>query len=510
MTSPDLVIGIDSSTSATKAIAWDREGRSVAEGRAAIALFNPQPGYFEQDPRAWWTSTAEALKIVTQAVDPSRVAAVGISNQRETFGLFREDGTPLRPGTVWLDDRARGQERRFGASFGDERVHRISGKPRDVIPCLYRMIWMRENEPEIFARTERISEVHGYLAFNLTGDWVTSTASADPMGILDMQAFDWSDEILNAAGIPRETMLRLVRPGDLLGEVAPGPAAETGLKPGTPVIAGGGDGQCAGTGAGVLVPGRAYVNLGTAVVSGSYGRDYVHDRAFRTEIAIADKGYIFETCLRAGTFLIDWLAREMLQVDPARQRDLLRTLEAEAAESPVGSGGIVVLPYWQGCMTPHWDSAARGVMAGLSGSTKRGDLYRALLEGIALEQAATTNRAAAATGRTVDHYVAIGGGASSDLWAQILADASGRPVKRSTTVEASSLGAAMAAAKGAGWFAGLDEASQAMAAVPVRSFEPDPARSARYAELLAIQRDLWPTLASWNARLAAFVEGDHA
>jgi len=275
-------------------------------------------------------------------------------------------------------------------------------------------------------------------------------------------------------------------------------------------VAGGGDGQCAGTGANVMTPGRAYVNLGTAVVSGSYGRDYAHDLAFRTEVAIADRGYIYETCLRAGTFLVDWLAREMFQIDRRKEREVFKTLEAEAAASPIGAGGVVVLPYWQGSMTPHWDSFARGVVAGLSGSTRRGDLYRALLEGVALEQAATTNRAAVATGRTIDHYVAIGGGASSDLWTQILADASARPVKRSSTVEASSLGAAMAAAKGAGWFPTITEASAAMSAEPVRIFEPDPVSSARYAELLAIQADLWPTLSAWNARLTAFTEGSHA
>src|SRR5689334_14090914 len=137
----DLVIGIDSSTSATKAIAWDRSGRSVAEGRASIAMSNPRPGYFEQDPRDWWGSTVAALRAVASQVDPARIAALAISNQRETFGLFTEAGEPLGPGTIWLDDRARPQERRFGESFGDRRIHEISGKPRDIIPCLYRMIW---------------------------------------------------------------------------------------------------------------------------------------------------------------------------------------------------------------------------------------------------------------------------------------------------------------------------------------------------------------------------------
>jgi xylulokinase len=326
------------------------------------------------------------------------------------------------------------------------------------------------------------------------------------MGALDMRSREWSVEILAAAGVDPALMLRLVAPGGQTGEVTAAAAEQTGLEPGTPVIAGGGDGQCAGTGAGVSAdrPGRAYVNLGTAVVSGSYGIDYAHDRAFRTEIAIADRGYIFETCLRSGTFLVDWLTRELLRAEPSGQRALISALEAEAAASPIGAHGVVIVPYWQGCMTPYWDSAARGIIAGLSGSTKRGDIYRALLEAVALEQATCTNDVEKATGLAIEHYVAIGGGASSDFWVQILADATGRTVQRSATVEASSLGAAIAAAKGAGWYRTIMEGADAMAGQPVRSFEPDARRAARYRELRAIHADLWPKVSGWNERLAAF------
>ena len=504
----DLVIGIDSSTSATKAIAWDQRGHMVAEGRAPVAMSNPQPGWFEQDPGEWWRSTVSALQQVTQQIDAARIAAIGISNQRETFGVFTEDGTPLRPGTVWLDERARGQQKSFGKAFGAERLHAISGKPLDITPCLYRMIWLREVEPEVLARGQRLAEVHGYLTFRLTGEWATSMASADPMGVLDMERRGWSKEILEAAGIDPAMMLRLVTPGAESGAVTAAVAAETGLKAGTPVIAGGGDGQCAGTGAGVSAdhPGRAYVNLGTALVSGSYGKSYAHHPAFRTEIAVADQGYIFETCLRTGTFLVDWLTRELLRAEAGRQKDLIAALEAEAAASPIGAHGIVVVPYWQGCMTPYWDSAARGIIAGLSGSTRRGDIYRAFLESIALEQATCAIDVEKATGTAIDHFVAIGGGAASDLWVQILADATGRAVQRSDTVEASSLGAAIAAAKGAGWTKTIAEATEVMAGRPTRSFEPDPKRKARYQELRAIHADLWPKVAEWNARLVDFAE----
>jgi sugar (pentulose or hexulose) kinase len=502
----DLVIGIDSSTSATKAIAWDRGGHAVAEGRMAIGLANPQPGYFEQNADEWWDSTAAALRGVLREVDPARIAAVAVSNQRETFGPFTEDGAAMRPAMTWLDERARPQVGRFGKSFGAERVHAISGKPLDVLPCLYRIIWMAEHEPDIFARTARFAEVHGYLTYRLTGRWRTSTASADPTGLLDMTSRTWSAEILGAIGIAAEKLPLLTRPGARMGEVTRTAAAFTGLAAGTPVIAGGGDGQCAGTGAGITSPGSAYINLGTAVVAGSYGLGYAHHRAFRTENAVCDDGYIYEMCIRTGTFLIDWMAREMLGTDPSERRDTLSKLEAEAAKCPIGAGGVIVLPYWLGCMTPYWDPYARGVIAGLSGSTRRSAIYRALLEGIALEVAGQINEIIVATGVEIGRLVAIGGGSDSDLWLRILADATGRPVVRSMTREASSLGAAIAAAKGAGWYGTIAEAAAAMVGPAARTFEPDAGNAARYGELRAIHSELWPRLADWNARLASFAE----
>ncbi len=501
----DLVIGIDCSTSATKAIAWDRDGEVAGAGRVEISLSNPKPGHFEQDPAAWWGSLTQALELLFAAVDPARVAGLAISNQRETFGFFDPDGTALAPATLWLDERARRQVERFGAEFGGARLHAISGKPLDIIPCLFRIIWFREHQPELVARAARIAEVHAFLVFHLTGRWATSIASADPTGLIDMRAMTWSDEILAAAGIPRAALPDLVRPGGLIGSVTAQAAAATGLLPGTPVIAGGGDGQCAGTGAGVLTPGRAYVNLGTAMVSGLYGRRYLHDVSFRTETAIAEEGYIYETCLRSGTFLVDWVMRELL-AGRAAGADDFRALEAEAATSPVGAGGVVFLPYLQGVMDPHWDNAARAVLAGLSGSSRRRDIYRAALEGLALHQAETSRLASAAAGEEIDHFVAIGGGAASDLWLQILADATDRPVKRAATVEASSLGAAMAAAAGIGWYPTIAAASAAMSGALSRTFSPDPGRASRYRELRAIHADLWPALAAWNRRLFDFVE----
>jgi sugar (pentulose or hexulose) kinase len=502
----DLVIGLDASTSAAKAIAWDVRGVAVAEGRAAIPMANPASGRFEQDPEDWWSSAGAAMRELTARIDARRVAGIAISNQRETFGAFLRDGVSLRPGMVWLDDRGRPQMKRFGETFGAQRLHEISGRPLDPEPCLHRILWMKENEPDLFARAEVFAEVHAYLIFRLTGRWTTSTASADPMGLLDMRSFDWSDEILAAAGLPRAKLPELARPGGFLGETTPAAALATGLLPGLPVFAGGGDGQCAGTGVAALRAGRAYVNLGTAAVAGAFGATYVFDRAFRTETAVSDHGYVYEISLRSGTFLIDWLVGEAFGLERSLRGSALAKLEAEAALCPIGAGGLVLAPYWQGCKSPHWDGDARGIIAGLTGSTRRAHLFRAALEGVALEIAGAMAGAAAATGATIEHCVAIGGGASSDLWVQILADANALPIHRSRTTEASALGAAMAAAKGAGWFGAIEEAADAMASPTIRTFEPDARRVEVYRELRQIQAELWPLVSAWNQRLVEFAE----
>jgi sugar (pentulose or hexulose) kinase len=500
----DLVIGIDSSTTATKAIAFDRSGRTIAEGRAAVPLSNPRPGWFEQEVDDWTGGLAKSLKQLTRKIDASHVAAISISNQRESFAQFDAKGNALRPGTLWLDERAYQEVKDISAELGDDEIHRISGKPADVTPCLYRCRWLSSHMPKIWARTAMTAEVHGVLTHFLTGTWATSISSADPMGLIDIAAYDWSDKLLEAARLTRAQLPKLYRAGEITGEVTPQAAKLTGLKSGTLVVAGGGDGQCAGTGANIFLAGRAYVNLGTAAVSGSYGKAYAHDRSFRNLVAVGEEGFSFETAIRTGTFLVNWMVEKLFNVDPARNPGIFKALEAEAAASPIGANGIVMVPYWSGCMTPYWDTSARGVIAGLSGSHNRGDIYRALLEGVALEQAMMTNKVAEVTS-PITHYAAVGGGSRSDLWCQILADASNREVKRLETAEASALGAAMAASKAAGWYKSIAAASSAMSGKPSKTFRPRTKAARRYGELLAIYTELWPKISEWNSRLVAFV-----
>lgn len=499
----DLVIGLDASTTATKAIAWDRRGHLVSEGRAAVPLSTPKPGWYEQEVSDWTVAAAAALKQVSKKIDMGRVAAISISNQRESFAQFDIKNKPLRPGSLWLDERSHLETKELANRIGAERLHDISGKPSDVTPCIGRCLWFEKNMPALWKKTAMTAEVHGVLTHFFTGQWHTSAASADPMGLSDMRSYDWSDELIVHVGLTRKKLPKLFRSGAVMGEVSPEAAKATGLKVGTAIVAGGGDGQCAGTGANVFVKGRAYLNLGTAAVSGNFGLDYAHNPMFRTMTAVAEEGYIYETCIRTGTFLLNWLVERLFNVDPIKNPGIFATLENEAMLSPIGSRGLALIPYWSGCMTPYWDIGARGLIAGLSGNHSRGDVYRAMLEGIALEQVMMTNGAEAAT-TAIDHYVIMGGGARSDFWCQIVADASGRDVKRLETVEASSQGAAMAAAKAVNWFQSIPEAAATMSGKPSKTFRPRTKQNKAYTELLSIYRELWPQVSNWNTKLQDF------
>ncbi len=500
----DLVIGIDSSTTATKAIAWDRAGQLVGEGRSAIPLNNPRPLFYEQDAEDWWRSLCAALGDLGAEIDMGRVAALAIANQRETVVALDAAGAALGPAMTWLDERGREDVGLLAKKLGRDRLLQITGKTPDPTPCVYGLHWLMRKRPELYAAAAKFVEVHGFLVHRLTGVFRTSWASADPMGVFDLEAKRYSEPILEALRLTPKHFAAAVAPGSVLGEVTGEAAEATGLEAGTLVVAGGGDGQAGGLGTGTLVPGRAYLNLGTASVSGVYGEAYATDPAFRTLTSLSGEGYIYELCLRTGTFLVDWFVKGVFGEDPGERPGIYRELEAAAAAVPIGSGGLLLQPYWGGVMTPYWEQDARGLILGLSGEHGRGHLYRAMMEGIALDQAMGTANIERVTGHQVTELMTIGGGSKSDLWCTIVADATGKPVRRLATAEATSLGAGIVAAKGAGWFASAAEAVAAMAGKVESSIEPDAGRHEVYRELRAIYAELFPATRAAQVALAAF------
>jgi len=489
----NFVIGLDCSTTSTKAIAVDRKGKIIAHAREAIPLFSPKPNYYEQDPDDWWTSVQKVLRKITRQIDPEKISALAVSNQRETFVPLDKNGNGLRPAIIWLDERCKDEVESFSKRIGKNKIHRITGKPADYAPVVYRLAWMKKHEPELFKNIGMICDVHTYVVWKLTNAFKTSWASADPLGMFDLKNKKWSPEILSALAIKENQLPEAFRPGTILGKVSTEASKLTGLSTNTLIIAGGGDGQAAGTGANVLTTERAYLNIGTAIVAGVYGKQYRTNKAFRTMRSCSESGYYYESSLRAGTFAIDWFIKNILKIDPLKQPDIYKQLEQEAQKVSAGSDGLLFLPYLCGAMNPYWDINARGAFVGLSSFHNRGHMYRSILEGIAFEQLFAIEAVKKSIGTKIKDFIVIGGGASNNLWRHIFADITGKNICIPENTEASGLGAAIAAAVGACWYRTFKDAAHEMTGIN-KIIKPEKQNHKKYKQLFMIYKKIYPNL----------------
>lgn len=496
----DYVIGVDCSTTAAKAVVWNASGKVLSEDRRTYELSQPRPGWGEQNAEDWWAATAGAIKRAVQTVDTSRIGALCITHQRESFVCLDDSGTPLRPAMLWLDTRATREVR----TFGTDDVHRVTGKPPNPTPAWYKLLWLRAHEPDTMARIGKVVDVHGFLVQRLTGAWVTSWASADPLGLVDMATFDYDDALLREAGLERSQLSELRAPGSVLGEVQEAVAAQLGLPAGLLVVAGAGDGQCAQLGAGIVTPGRAYLNLGSGIVSGSHSAKYVFGREFRTLSSAVPGAYTLETFIGGGTVNLRWFVEKFSGLEPhALGLDLSpeQVLETAAAAVPPGSEGLLALPYWTGALTPYWDHNARGLLIGLTGTHGKAHVYRALLEGIAFEQRFLTSGAEDALGEPIEEVVALGGGSRSAVWCQMFADVMQRRIVVVREPESTCLGSGMLAAAGVGIHGSVRAAAEAMSGTAA-SYDPSPETVAAYDLIYGVYRDIYPANRDLFARLA--------
>ncbi len=496
----DYVIGVDCSTTASKAVVWNARGEALSQDRRTFELSQPRPGWGEQNAEDWWAATAGAIRRAVQTVDTSRIGALCITHQRESFVCLDERGHSLRPAMLWLDTRATDEVEKFGT----EEVHRITGKPANPTPAWYKLLWLNAHEPDTIARIGKVVDVQGFLVHRLTGQWVTSWASADPLGLVDMETFDYNESLLQAVGLDRTQLSDLRPPGSILGHLGDEVAAQLGLPAGLPVVAGAGDGQCAQLGTGVTGPGRAYLNLGTGIVSGTFDERYSYGMEYRTLAAAVPGAYTLETFLGGGTFNLNWFVEKFSGVDTrALGLDLTpeQVLETAAAKLPPGAEGLLALPYWAGALTPYWDHNARGVLLGLTGVHGKAHVYRALLEGIAFEQRLLTSGAEKVLAEPVTEVIALGGGSRSPVWCQIIADIMQRRVAVVREPESTCLGAGMLAAAAVGIHDSIQSAAAAMSGTAA-CFDPDPQTAVVYDRLYGVYADIYPSTRALFARLA--------
>ena len=490
-------IGIDASTTATKALVMDAEGSVVAIGRSSYDFQTPRPLWSEQDPQLWWDGTVEAiLSALSEAgVEGSEIDAIGLTGQMHGLVLLDGRGDVVRPSILWNDQRTQAECDEIRDLVGREELIRITGNDALTGFTAPKVLWVRNNEPDLYQRAEHVLLPKDYVRYRLTGEFAVDKAGGSGSLLFDLAERDWSPEIVGALGIPREWLPPTFEGPDVTGLLSAEAAAATGLRPGIPVMAGGGDQAANGVGVGAVDQGVVAMSLGTSgVVFAPTARPAIEPegRLHAFCHAVPEMWHMMGVMLSAAGSLA-WF-RDTLAPD-----ETFAALDAAAREVAAGSNGLVFLPYLSGERTPHPDPMARGAFVGLTVRHELAHLARAVMEGVAFGLRDSFELLSAEV--DLGEVRVSGGGASSDVWLGILADVLARPLRIVGTAESAAHGAAILAATGAGAFASVTEACDA--AVELGDVIEPSGAAASYVEAYGVYRDLYPQLQRTFPRLAA-------
>ena len=484
-----LLLGVDSSTTATKAVLVAPNGTVVAVGVAEYGVDAPRPGWSEQNPRLWWTATQRAISDALAAadVDGSAVAAVGLTGQMHGSVLLDAAGEVVRPALLWNDQRTSSQCDEIRTRVGADRLIEATGN--DALPGFTapKLLWVRENEPDAWARVAHVMLPKDYVRYRLTGQLATDLADASGTLLLDVAGRTWSTEVLGALDLDAGLLPALFEGPEVTGSISTQAAAATGLRVGVPVVAGGGDQAANAVGVGAITPEVGALSLGTSgvvfvptVAALVEPRGRVHSFCH----AVPQTWHVMGVMLSAAGSLA-WFRDTVAPSEP------FGALVAEAAAVAAGAEGLRFLPYLTGERTPHPDPDARGAFVGLRVRHTRSHLTRAVLEGVAFGLRDGLELMWEAGAPSPLELRVSGGGSKSPLWRQIVADVLGVAVVTVGTAEGAAFGAAVLAGVGAGWFEDVGEAQAAL----VRTGEVTPPRETQaYAEPYASYRSLYPAL----------------
>ena len=500
--SADHALAIDVGTQSVRAILFDPHGSLVATGRVAIEPYvSPQPGWAEQDPEVWWTAIGEACrKLWTAAsalggagdaarVGSDRVIGVALTTQRVTLVVSDEDGVPLRPAIVWLDQRRTEGLKPVGGFWGP--LFRVAGV-RDTVARFQadaEANWIQRFEPAVWKRIRRYGVLSSWLTARLTGDWVDSTASQVGYLPFDFKNNRWASRLdwkWRVAPFERSWLPRLVPPTGRLGELTPGAAAHLGVAAGTPVIASAGDKQAEALGAGAVEPDVAALSFGTTATLGTTHRRYLEAIPLVPPYPAAIPGaWLVELQVMRGFWMVEWFKREFGATEVARAGALDIPPEGLFEElldaSPPGAMGLILQPYWMpGVRYPGPE--AKGAVLGFGDVHGRAHIYRAILEGLAYALREGAERTVKRSKVPIRELRVSGGGSQSRAAVQLFADVFGLPASRPHTHEAAGLGAAIDVMLGLGIHADPVDAVAAMVRV-TDTFEPNRAASRTYEDL---------------------------
>jgi len=476
-------MGIDVGTGGTRAIIIDEKGQIISSATEEHVPFaSPKIGWAEQDPEDWWRACGLAVRkaLDIAGLDASQIACVGFSGQMHGAVMLDERGSVVRPALIWCDVRTEPQCRQLTQLIGAERLIHLTCNPALPNFTLTKFLWVRENEPENWQRVRAVMLPKDYVRFRLTGERATDVADASGTLLLDVAKRCWSEEIIRKAEIDVSMLPKLYESQEICGKVTAAGAAATGLKPGTPVVAGAGDQAAGATGMGIVAPGNVSATIGTSgVVFAATDRPAL-DPGGRLHTfchAVPGRWHVMGVTQAAGLSL-RWF-RDQFGSGSDDGRDPYERLTEEASRVPAGSEGLLWAPYLMGERTPHLDPNARGALIGLTASHSRGHVVRSILEGVAfsLRDSFTLFDGMSVP---VNRIRLGGGGARSPLWRQIQADIYGRAVEIVEAEEGAAYGAAILAGVGAGSWPSVDEACEQIVRV-AQVVEPQPSIAERMA-----------------------------
>ena len=492
-----VVLGIDVSTTATKAILVDESGSVLGIASAEYGFEVPHPLWSEQEPALWWTAAQDAIPraLAAAGLTGDDVAAVGLTGQMHGLVLLDAADEVIRPSILWNDQRTQAECDAIRAALGPAHLVELTGNDALTGFTAPKLAWVRAHEPANWARAAHVLLPKDYVRLRLTGVHAMDKADGAGTQLFDLAARDWSPEMLAALGIDPGWMPPTFEGPAVTGSVTAAAAAATGLRAGTPVVAGGGDQAANAVGVGAVVPGRVALSVGTSGVIFATSERPLFEPAGRVHAfchAVPGRWHLMSVMLSAAGSL-RWF-RDALAPGVA-----FGDLASAAGEVPAGSGGLLFLPYLSGERSPHPDPLARGAFVGLTLASDRRHLTRAVMEGVAFGLRDGLDLMVAAGMPRPSQILGSGGGTASPVWRQILADVLGAAIATPTTTEGAAYGAAVLAAVGAGWFPTVEAAVDALVrATPAAEPGPD---AAAYADAHARYRELYPALAPTFHRL---------
>jgi len=486
-----LFLGIDVSTTSAKALLVDFSGQVVSSASTDLSISTPRPLWSEQDPYEWWQATSNSIRqALLQAGAPAEsVRAIGLTGQMHGLVLLDTEGKVLRPAILWNDQRTAQECEEITQKLGFDRLLRLTGNKALTGFTAPKILWVRKNEPEVYARIAHILLPKDYVRYRLTGDFAVDKADGAGMLLFDLERRDWSPEVLKALNIPAAWLPKTYEGPEVTGVVSSAAAEITGLCAGTPVVGGGGDQAAQAVGVGAVEPGIVALTLGTSgVVFASTPEPFIEPegRLHAFCHSVPDTWHLMGVMLSAAGSL-RWY------------RDTLSTgcsyddLIAPAASVPPGSEGLLFLPYLTGERTPHPDPLARASFVGLTVRHTQAHMTRSVLEGVAFGLRDSMELVRGAGLGEIRQVRVSGGGARSALWRQILADIIGAELVTVNTTEGAAYGAALLAGVGAGAWPSVPAACQATVQTVERT-DPRPEEMEFYNELYPLYTGLYPAL----------------